>query len=46
MKTLLKVLSLVVLTSFAAVHVNAACGDGSCDGKKDDAKTEQKGDKK
>ncbi len=43
MTHLLKILSLVVLASFATIQSHAACCDGTCDGKdKKKDKTEQK----
>jgi hypothetical protein len=41
MKTLLKLLCVAVLVSFATVQTHAACGDGSCDGKDKKDKTDQ-----
>lgn len=41
MNTLLKVLTVVVLASFATIQANAQCTGGSCDGK-DKKKTEDK----
>lgn len=43
MTHLLKILSIVVLASFATIQANAACADGTCEGKdKKKDKTEQK----